>query len=56
MERGLKLELKKWQFLKEETKYIGLLTNKKGVKSDLNKMEVVIFMLMPKSEKEVRGS
>lgn len=52
---GLKLKLQKCKFLKEERKYLGFVINKKGTKLDLEKVEVIRFILEPKSVKEVRG-
>ena len=40
---GLKLKLSKCQFLREETKYLGFVINKDGVKTDVDKVEVILF-------------
>lgn len=40
--------------LKEETQYLGFVINKKEVKPDLDKVEVIRSILEPKSVKEVR--
>ena len=52
---GLKLKLPKCQFLKEETKYLGFIINKDGVKPDLDKVEVIRAMPEPKTVRQVRG-
>ena len=44
-QQGLKLKLQKYQFLKKGAGYIGFLINKKGVKPDMDMMEVIGFML-----------
>ena len=50
----LKLKLSKCQFLKEETKYLGLIVNKSGIKPDLDNVEVIRVMPEPKSVRVVR--
>ena len=52
---NLKIKLTKCQFMKEETKYLGFIINKKGIKPDLDKVEVIRAMPEPKSVREVRG-
>lgn len=46
--QGLMLKLSKRQFLKEETKYLGFVTNGDGLKPDLDKVEVIRGMPEPK--------
>ena len=40
----LKLKLSKCQFLREETKYFGFVINKDGIKTDVDKVEVIRTM------------
>lgn len=37
----MKLKLSKCHFFKEETKYLGFIINGKGIKPDLDKVEVI---------------
>ena len=37
----LKLKQSKCQFLREETKYLGFVINKDGIKTDVDKIEVI---------------
>lgn len=53
-QQGLKLNLQKCQFLKEETKYLGFVINKRGVKPDLDKVKVIRSMPESKSVRKVR--
>ena len=41
---GLKLKLPKCQFMKDETKYLGFVINKNGIKPDTDKIEVIRSM------------
>ena len=52
---GLKLKLSKCQFLKEETKYLGFIIDKKSIKPDLDKVEVIKAMPEPTTVIKVRG-
>lgn len=52
---GFKLKLSKWQFLKAETKYLGFISDGKGIKPDLNKVEVIREMPDPKTVRQMRG-
>ena len=54
-EHNLKIKLPKCQFMKEETKYLGFIIDKKGIKPDLDKVEVIRAMPEPRSVREVRG-
>ena len=54
-EHNLKIKLPKYQFMKEETKYLGFIIDKKGIKPDLDKVEVIRAMPEPRSVREVRG-
>ena len=51
----LKLKLKKCQFFKKETKYLGFVINQDGVKPDPDKVKAVRLMAAPISVKEVRA-
>ena len=52
---GLKLKLSKYQFLKEETKYLGFVINKDGIKTDVDKVAVIRAMPAPKAVRGIRG-
>ena len=52
---GLKLKQSKCQFLREETKYLGFVINKDGIKTDVDKVEVIRAMPVPKTVREIRG-
>lgn len=52
---GLKLKLSKCQFLREETKYLGFMINKGGIKTDLDKVEVIKAMPTLKTVRDIRG-
>ena len=54
-EHNLKTKLPKCQFMKEETKYLGFIINKRGIKPDLDKVEEIRAMPELKSVREVRG-
>ena len=54
-EHNLKLKLKKCEFMKEETEYLGFIVSKNGVKTDPKKVEAINTMAAPKSVREVRG-
>ena len=51
---GLKLKLSICQFLREEKKYLGFVINKDGIKTDVDKMEVIRVMPAPKTVREIR--
>ena len=51
---GLKLQLKKCEFLKHEVAYLGHIVSDKGVATDPNKTEKVALWPTPKSTKEVQ--
>ena len=51
---GLKLKLPKCQFMNEETRYLGFVINKNGIKPDSNKIEVIRSMPEPKTVRQVR--
>ena len=52
---GPKLKLSTCQFLREETKYLGFVINKDGIKTDVDKVEVIGAMPAPKTVRESRG-
>ena len=52
---GFKLKLSKCQFLREETKYLGFGINKDGIKTDVDKVEVIRAMPARKTVREIRG-
>ena len=52
---SLKLKLSKCQFLREETKYLGFVINKDGIKTDVDKVEVIKAIPAPKTVREIRG-
>ena len=52
---GLKLKLPKCQFMKYETKYLGFVINKNGIKPDTDKIEVIRSMPEPKTVRQIRG-
>ena len=52
---GLKLKLSKCQFLREETKYLGFVINNDGIKTDVDKVDVIRTMPAPKTVREIRG-
>lgn len=54
-EHGLKLKLSKCQFMKGETKYLGFIINKEGIKTDLDKVEVISGTPAPKTIREIKG-
>ena len=54
-EHNLKIKLPQCQLMKEETKYLGFIINKRGIKPDLDKVEVIRAMPEPKNVREVRG-
>lgn len=54
-EHNLKVKLPKCQFMKDETKYLGFIIDKEGIKPDLDKVEIIRTMPAPKSVREVRG-
>ena len=51
----LKLKLKKCQFFKTETKYLGFVINQNGIQPDPDKVKAVREMVAPNCVKEVRG-
>ena len=52
---GLKIKLAKCQFLMAETKYLGFVINKQGIKPDDDKVKVIRSMPEPKTVRQVRG-
>ena len=52
---GLKLKLSKCQFLREKTKYLGFVINKDGIKTDVDKVEVIRAIPAPKTVRDIRG-
>ena len=52
---GLKLKLLKCQFLREKTKYLGFVINNDGIKTDVDKVEVIRAMSAPKTVREIKG-
>ena len=52
---GLKIKLAKCQFLMAETKYLGFVINKQGIKPDDDKVKVIRSMQEPKTVRQVRG-
>ena len=52
---GLKIKLPKCQFMMAETKYLGFVINKQGIKPDDDKVEVIRSMPEPKTVRRVRG-
>ena len=52
---GLELKLSKCQFLREETKYLGFVINKDGIKTDVDKVEEIRAMPASKTVREIRG-
>ena len=52
---GLKIKLPKCQFMMAETKYLGFVINKKRIKPDDDKVEVIRLMSEPKTVGQVRG-
>ena len=52
---GLNLKLPKGQFVKDETKYLGFVKNKTGIRPNLDKVEVIRAMPEPKTVREVCG-
>ena len=52
---GLKLKLKKCNFMQKETKYLGFVINENGVKPDPAKVEAIRSIKTPETVKEVRS-
>ena len=52
---GMKLKSPKCQFMNEETRYLGFVINKIGIKPDSNKIEVNRSMPEPRTVRQVRG-
>ena len=52
---GLKIKLPKCQFMMAEIKYLGFVINKKGIKPDDDKVEVIRSVPEPKTVRRVRG-
>ena len=53
-EHNLKVKLPKCQFMKDETKYLGFIIDKRGIKLDLDKVLIIRAMPEPRSVREVR--
>ncbi len=54
-QHNLKLKLKKCQFMKEETNYLGFIINQHGIKPDLEKVRAIRSLPPPTSVREVRS-
>ena len=52
---GIKIKLRKCQFMMAETKYLGFVINKKGIKPDDDKVELIRWMPESKTVRQVRG-
>ena len=50
---GLKLKLKKCQFLKAETNYLGFIINQNGIQPNDAKVETIKILLVPTCVREV---
>ncbi|GFW70110.1 hypothetical protein TNCV_2215631 [Trichonephila clavipes] len=50
---GLTLNKNKCKFICDELKYLGLIINKEGIKTDETKVRVVVKMKLPRNSKEV---
>ena len=51
---GLKWKLPKCQFMNEETRYLGFVINKNGIKPGSNKIEVIRSLPEPKTVRQVK--